>query len=143
MELWFVQWSFFLLRFLCISINISHGLAWTSSSSFAASLEFLVLRWNVARLSLFYMYYFGRCLGGLLVILIDYMIFLSPFLDVSKMAMSTRLWNSLSIEYFPLTYDLNDFKSRTNRYPWTVASPKQIFSMRYVLYFFFLLLHVS
>ena len=143
MELWFVQWSFFLLRFLCISINVSHGLAWTSSSSLAASLEFLVLRWNVASLSLFYMYYFGRCLGGLLVILIDYMIFLSPFLDVSKMAMSTRLWNSLSIEYFPLTYDLNDFKSRTNRYPWTVASPKQIFSMRYVLYFFFLLLHVS
>ena len=50
----------------------------------------------------FYRYYFGRhsfdlaelaplpcCDGGLLAILIDFMIFLSPFLDVSRMPMST------------------------------------------------------
>ena len=53
-------------------------------------------------LNLFYRYYFGNVLqnwlnwfhflfleGGLLVILIDCMIFLSPFLDVTRMAMST------------------------------------------------------
>ena len=56
------------------------------------------------KLSLFYRYYFGRCSselaqlvplprflilkGGLLAILIDSMIFLSPFLDVTRMFMS-------------------------------------------------------
>ena len=75
--------------------------------------------------------------GGLLVILIDCMIFLSPFLDVTRMSMSTvsflpqlelwnplefsRLWNSLPIEYyFPLIYDLNGFKYRINRHLLTV-----------------------
>ena len=53
--------------------------------------------------------------GGLLVILIDCIIFLSLFLDVTRMSMSTvsflsaSLWNSLPIECFPFTYDLNDF----------------------------------
>ena len=59
----------------------------------AASLEPLAHRRNVASLSLFYRYYFGRCSaeldelvplileGGLLVILIDCMIFLSQMLQ--------------------------------------------------------------
>ena len=91
----------------------------------------------------FYRYCFGRCsteclnwfyfliLGtGLLVILIDCMIFLSPFPDVTRMSMSTgcqqdvnsfflrtvRLWNSLPIECFPLTYELSGPKSRINRH---------------------------
>ena len=63
--------------------------------SLAASLEPLAHRRNVASLSLFYRYYFGRCSleltqlvplpffeGGLLVILIECMTFLSPFIDV-------------------------------------------------------------
>ena len=72
--------------------------------SLAASLEPLAHRGNVASLSLFYRYYFGRCSselaqlvpfffleGGLLVILIDCIIFLSSFchLDVTMMSMST------------------------------------------------------
>ena len=70
--------------------------------SLAASLEPLAHRRNVASLSLLYRYYFGRCSselaqlvplpffkGGLLVILRDSMIFLSPFLDVTRMSMST------------------------------------------------------
>ena len=74
----------------------------TFSSSLATFLEPLAHRRNVASLSLFYRYYFGRCSselvelvplpfsqGGLLVILIDYMIFLSPFLDVTRMSLST------------------------------------------------------
>ena len=66
--------------------------------------------------------------GNLLVILIDCMIFLSPFLDVAKISMSTVSflaqldWNSLPIECFPLTYDLHDFKSRINRHVLTVCS---------------------
>ena len=74
--------------------------------SLAASLEPLAHRQNVASLSLFYRYYFGCpsedvhlnwliwfhfliLKGGLLVILIDCMIFLSPFLNVTRMSMST------------------------------------------------------
>ena len=68
--------------------------------SLAASLEPLTDRRNVASLRLFYRYYFGRCSfglgqlvplileGGLLAILIDCMVFLSPFLDVTRMSMS-------------------------------------------------------
>ena len=33
-----------------------------------------------------------------------------------------RLWNSLPIEWFPLTYDLSGFKSRSNRHLLTVGS---------------------
>ena len=60
--------------------------------------------------------------GVLLAILRDCMIFLSPLLDVTRMSMLivsflTQLdRNSLPIECSPLTYDLNDFKSRINSY---------------------------
>ena len=73
----------------------------TVGPSLAASLEPLVHHQNVASLSIFYGYYFGRYSsnffnwfhflileGGLLVILIDSMIFLSLFLDVTRMSMS-------------------------------------------------------
>ena len=35
---------------------------------------------------------------------------------------TAKLWNSLPIECFPLTYDLNGFKSRINRHLLTVGS---------------------
>ena len=72
----------------------------TVGPSFAASLETLA-RQNVASLTLFYRYvvdvfqdwhnwfHFLFLEGGLLVILIDWMIYLSPFLDVIRMSMST------------------------------------------------------
>ena len=73
----------------------------TVGPSFTTSLEPLAHCWNVASLSLFCRYYFGRCSSDqaqqvpfcyswerLLIILIDSMIFLSPFLD-SWMSMST------------------------------------------------------
>ena len=69
-------------------------------------------------------FYFLILEGGLLVILIDSMIFLSPFLDVyvsSFFPYTARLWNSLPMEYFPLKYDLNGFKSRINRHLLTVG----------------------
>ena len=69
----------------------------TVGPSLAASLQPLAHHRNMASLSLFCRYYFGRCSselgqgreGGLLVILIDYMIFLSPFLDVTRKSTST------------------------------------------------------
>ena len=72
----------------------------TVDPSLATSLEPLDPRRNVASLSL--LYYLGRCSSelaqvvplfflevGLLVIMIDCMIFLSPFLDVTRMSLST------------------------------------------------------
>ena len=104
----------------------------TDGPLLAASLGLLAHHRNVARLSLFCRYYVRlNCLnwfhvlilgGGLLVFLIDWMIFLSPFLDVIIMSKSkvfprtTRLWNCVSIEFFPLTYDLTGFKSRIKRH---------------------------
>ena len=73
----------------------------TVGPSLAASLEPLAHRRNVASLSLFYRYYFGRCSSELAQLVplpysrgkstrySDCMIFLSPFLDVTRMSMST------------------------------------------------------
>ena len=89
----------------------------TVGPSLAASLEPLAHRRNVASLSLFYRYYFGRCSselaqlvplpffeGGLLLILIECMIFsvtipkyYKNFYVNSFFARTARLWNSLPI----------------------------------------------
>ena len=74
----------------------------TVGPSLAASLEPLVHHQNVVSLSLFYRYYFGKCSSelaklvplpfsrrGLLITLIYCMIFLSQFLNVTRMSMST------------------------------------------------------
>ena len=102
----------------------------TDSPIFAASLEPLAHPRKVASLRLFSRYYFGRCssslaelvplfilVGGPVVILIGYMSFQSPFLDITWMSMSkvsfpssARLWIFLPAECFPLTYDLSIVK---------------------------------
>ena len=63
----------------------------TVGPSLAACLEPLADRQNVASLSLFYRYYFGRCSSELaqVVPLPYWIIFLSPLLDVTRMSMST------------------------------------------------------
>ena len=40
----------------------------------------------------------------------------------SSFPRTARLWNSLHIDYFPLTYDLNGLKSIINRHLLTVGS---------------------
>ena len=110
--------------------------------SLAASLEPLVHRRNVVSLSLFYRYYFGRCsleLAQLVPLLFSrgrstrYSEILHDFSvtiprcykDVyvnSFFPRTARLWNSLPIECFPLTYDLSGFKSRINRHLLTIGS---------------------
>ena len=98
----------------------------------ATSLEPMAYRQNVASLSLFYRYYFGRCSSELAQLVplpfsrgrsIHYSDRLHDFSvtiprcyrDVyinSFFPSTARLWNSLPIEYFPLTCDLSGFKSR-------------------------------
>ena len=61
----------------------------TVGPSVAASLEPLACHRNVASFKSFlYRFHFLLLEGGLLVILIDCMIFLSPLLDVTRMSMS-------------------------------------------------------
>ena len=108
----------------------------------AASLEPLAHHRNVTSLSLFYRYYFGRCSSKLAQLvplpfsrrrftlysdrLYDFSVIIPRYYkDVyvnSFFPRLARLWNSLPIECFPLTYDLNGFKSRTNRHLLTVGS---------------------
>ena len=108
----------------------------------SASLEPLAHRRNVASLSLFYRYYFGRCYSELAQLvplpfsrgrstrysdrLHDFSVTIPRcYKDVyvnSFFLRTAKLWNSLPIECFPLTYDLSGFKSRINRHLLTVGS---------------------
>ena len=100
----------------------------------AASLEPLAHRRNVASLSLFYRYYFGRCSSELAQLvplpfsrrrstrysdrLHDFSVTIPRcYKDVNSFFPRTaKLWNSLPMECFPLTYDLSGFKSRINKH---------------------------
>ena len=98
--------------------------------SLPTSLELLAHRRNVASLSLFYRYYFGRCLSGLAQLaplplsrgrstrysdrLHDFSVtiprcYMNVYVN-SFFLRTAKLWNSLRIECFLLTYDLNGFK---------------------------------
>ena len=103
----------------------------TVGPSLAASLEPLAHRQNVASLSLLYRYYFGTCsseLGQLVSLpfsqvrsthcsdrLCEYSVTIPRcYKDIyvnSLFPCTARLWNSVPIEWFPLTYDLKWFKS--------------------------------
>ena len=110
--------------------------------SLAASLEPLAHHRNVASLSLFYRYYFARCSSELAQLvplpfsrgrstrysdrLHDFSVTIPRcYKDVyvnSFFPCTAKLWNSLPIECFPLTYDLSGFKFRINRHLLTVGS---------------------
>ena len=114
----------------------------TVGPSLAASLEPLAHCRNVASLSLFYRYYLGRCSSELAQLvplpcsrgrssrysdrLHNFSVTIPRcYKDVyvnSFFPRRARLWNSLPIECFPLTYDLSSFKSRFKRYLLTVGS---------------------
>ena len=108
----------------------------TAGSSLAAFLEPLTHRWNVARLSLFYRYYFGGCSSELaqLVPLLysqgrsacyfdrlhDFSVTIPKcYKDVyvnSFFPHTARFWNFLAIKWFPLTYHFSGFESRINKH---------------------------
>ena len=100
----------------------------TFGASLAALLEPLAHHGNEASLSLFYRYYFGDVHLNWL----NWLHFLHWFHDFSVtiprwykdvyvnsfFPCTGRLWNSLPIECFPLTYDLNGFKSKIKSNKW-------------------------
>ena len=114
----------------------------TVGPSLAASLELMVPRQNVASLSLFCSYYFGRRSAELVELvpfpysrgkatrcsnrLHDFSVTIPrSYKDVyvnSFFPPTARFWNSLPIECFPLTYDLSGCKSRINRLLLTIGS---------------------
>ena len=114
----------------------------TVGPSLAASLVFLGYYRNLTSLCLLYRCYFGRCPSELAQLfsfpfswgrsarcsgrLHDFSVtILRCYRDVyvnSFFPRTARLWDSLPIERFPLTYNLNVFKSRINRHLWTVVS---------------------
>ena len=124
----------------------------TAGPSLAASFEPLAHCGNVASLSLFYRYYFGRYSSELAELVpfpysrgrcTRYSVRLHDFYkDVyvnSFFPCAARLWNSLPIEWFPLTYDLSGFESRINRHLLTVCSFETDFLYALIFVCFFLL----
>ena len=114
----------------------------TVGPSLAASLEPLAHRRNVASLSLFYRYYFGRCSSELAQLVslpfspgrsTRYSDRLHDFSATiprcykdayvnSFFPGTARLWNSLPRECCHLNYDLSGFKSRINTHLLTIGS---------------------
>ena len=114
----------------------------TVGPSLAASLEPSAHCRNVASLSLFCRYYFGRCSSELAQLvplpfsqvrstcysdrLHDFSVTIPVcYKDVyvkSFLPRKARLSNSLPIDCFPLTYNLNGFKSKINRHLLTAGS---------------------
>ena len=112
------------------------GYFWGPWVSFVPTDEWPVARGDVASLSLFYRYYLGRYSSELAQLvplpcsrgrstrysdrLHDFSVTFSRcYKDVyvnSFFPGTAKLRNSLSIECFPLTFDLSDFKSRINRH---------------------------
>ena len=115
--------------------KLQKGMCRTVGPSLAAFLEPLAHHRNVASLSLFYRYYFRRCSSKLAQLvplafsrgrstcysdrLYNFSVTIPRcYKDVyikSFFPRTARLWNSLPIECFPLTYYLNGFKSRIDR----------------------------
>ena len=122
--------------------NLQKRILRTVGPSFTASLEPLAHCQNVASLSLFCSYYFGKCSSELAQMvpltfsrgrstrysdrLHDFSVTIPRCKkDVyvnSFFPGTARLWNSLPIECFPLTNDLSGFKSRINRHLLSVCS---------------------
>ena len=142
MEYCYHAWVGALSCYLELLDKLQKRICRTVGPSLAACLEPLAHCQNVASLSLFYRYYFGRCSSELAQLvplpysqgrstrysdrLHDFSVTIPRcYKDVyvnSFFPRTARLWNSLPIECFLLTYDLNGFKSRINSYFLSVGS---------------------
>ena len=131
----YLRWCFQMLAWKVLD-KLQKLVCRNVSLSLTASLEPLSWRRNVASLSLFCRYHFGRSLselpelvsflilvGGPLDIRVGCMIFFAPILrcckdtDVNSFFLRIdRLSNSLHVECFLLTNYLSGFKSRINGY---------------------------
>ena len=128
-------WAGDLISYLELLDKLQKRICRTAGPSLATSLEPLAHRRNIASLSLFYRYYFGRCSSEpAQLVPLPYsrgrstrysdrlhefsVTILRCYKDVfvnSFFPGTARLWNSLPMECFTLAYDLNGFKSRINR----------------------------
>ena len=135
----------------------------TVGPSLAASLEPLAHCWNVANLSLFCRYYFGRCSSELAQLvplpfsrgrstryserLHDFSVTIPRwYKDVYVncfFPLKVRPWNSPPMECFPLALDLNGLKSRINRHLLTVGSLWKDFLYALIFVCFFLLFSLA
>ena len=131
----------------------------TVDPSLAASLESLTHCRNAASLSFFCRYYFDRCSSELAQLvpltysrgrsthysdrLHDFSVTIPEcYKDVfvnSFFPRTTKLWNFLPKECFPLTYALNDVKTRINRHLLSVGSIQTNFLYSLIFLYFFLL----
>ena len=123
-------------RYLELLDKLQKPICRTIGPSLATSLESLAHCWNLASLSLSYRYYFGRCSSEFTQLVLlsyswgrstlysdrlhDFSVTIPRFYKNvyvnSFFPCTARLCNFLPIERFPLTYDLNGFKSRINRH---------------------------
>ena len=121
------MWAGALSCYLELSDKLQKLIFSTVGPSLAVSLEPLVHRGNVASLSLFYRCYAGRCSSELAQLvplsdcrgrstlypdrLHDFSVTIPRFYEGvcvnSFFPCTARLWNSLPVEYFPLTHGLN------------------------------------
>ena len=114
----------------------------TASLLLAASLEPQAYHWNVGSVIPLYRYYFGTCSSELTKLvplpyswgrsthysdrLHDFSVAIPRCYKYvyfnGFFSCTARLWNSLPMKFFPLTYDLSGFKSRIKRHLLTVGS---------------------
>ena len=102
-------WSFT----YCLSWRLGSSSKYSQHKSIGSTLVDVHLNW-------LNWFHFLILEGDRLIILINCMIFLSSFLDVTRMSMSTVSFleqldpGILSVECFSLTFDLSGFESRIN-----------------------------
>ena len=138
MEYWCHAWAEAPSCYLEILYKLQKRICRTVGPSFAASLEPLPHRLNVASLRPFDRYYFVRCSSYLAQLiplpfsegnstrysdrLHDFSVTIHRcYIDIYVNS-TARLWNSLPIKCFPLNYDLNCWQSRINRHLLSVGS---------------------
>ena len=138
MEYFFHIWAGAPVGFLELVDKLQKQICRTVGPLLAASLEPLAHYRNVASLSLFYRYYFGKCSSELAQLVPlhfsqgrftrysdRFVTILKFYKDIcvnSFFPRTARLWHCLPIECCPLTHYLNGFKSRVNRHVLTVGS---------------------
>ena len=142
MEYWCHIWAGIPSCFLELLDKLQKQICRTVGPSVAVSLETLAHLRNIASLGLSYRYYFGRCSPELAQLvplpysqgrsicysdgLHDFSVTIPRcYKDAyvnSFFPHTARLWNSLPIECFPITYNPNVFKSIINKYLLTVGS---------------------
>ena len=139
MEYYCHAWAGALSYYLKLLDKLQKQICRTVGPSLAASLKPLAHHRNVAGLRLLYRYYFGKCSPELAELvplayswgrstrysdrLHDFSVTIPRcYKDNYVNSFFPRHWNSLLIEYFPLTYNLSGFKSRINRHLLTTGS---------------------